>query len=135
METELIVTIVGVVAMAVGAGVARGISYFAKRNGNGSKRQPAGVTGEHARLMTVPECRGRHEELAEDLRRGSDKFEKLAAEQSTIKEAVLELKGDVRTGFAEVKGAMTEAVESGLYKHERLFHRRSGSTGDYKKPR
>lgn len=137
---EAFTAILTAIMVGVMLGIFKGFDWYLKRRGNDKKPDAAPVhwtdlTGEQ-RPITHTECKEQHVGLAEELRRGSDKMAAQTDSMIAIKETVLELKGDMRTGFAEVKTHVAEVVGESMGKHEHgPLHRSSrSSAGSYRKP-
>ena len=137
---DLTVAAYAAVAMGVVLGIFKGIEMLRAKwskdtkdaTGNPQLVHWTDLTGEQ-RPVTKGECDKKHADMSDDLRRGREKFDKQADSIQKISVTMTELRGEMRTGFAELGKQVIEAVESGVDKHERQWHR-SRSTGTHSKP-
>lgn len=89
------------------------------------------------RPVTLSECKDNHSKpcpyydgITEDIQVHGKALDVQARQMDEIKTALLELKGDIREGFAKMPGKISVAVRDQLDRHEKIFHRtKSGSFG------
>jgi hypothetical protein len=128
--------IVTAVAVGIVLGIFRGVEWVVSRYRTTSKPEALlhwmDITGDQ-RPVTSAECKQRHIELQQELSRGSQKFNGQSERISGLSEAIAEIRGDIKAGFAAIPSQVAEVVDGKIDRHERTMHG-SRRTGQYPRP-
>lgn len=147
---ELLVASIGAVVSGAIIAAIKAVRWWIDRDENKIQQRVRQITGDRdisqvvhwseitgpQRPVTVAECKENHtrpcllhDSLQEDIQVNTRAVDVQAQKLEEIKDALADLKGDIREGFAKMPGKITMIVSEHLERHERLLHRTS--SGNY----
>ena len=80
------------------------------------------TTGE-LRPVLSSECAARHAKLDTELQRGSTRFGELKDDIGQVREEMIGMRGEVKTGFASIPGQISSAAQAAINRHEDREHK------------
>jgi hypothetical protein len=124
MDLESIGILAGMFVAALGG--REGLMWYLRNrnNGTGGQQPPASVdpntaTGPHPifdAMVTKVQCEAHHEQIADELRKGSTKMD-------SLRETLTEMQVQLGTGLGTLRAEAAEVADTKINGHERRYHR------------
>ena len=129
MSHEMTIAAVVAVAYGIMKGVFWGVEFLRKKWANETTKNAEKLKVE---IQHVPmqDCLARHETLTGELRRGSDKMEKMDSSIQEVKTELINLSSQIGAGVElRIRKYADESAKQSRNEHEDAFHRGGGGTG------